>query len=59
MRSQYDNLGTNYTKELEAKVANGMDAAKLAIKQLLKTKMLMHKLKHKELLRKCQWKKLG
>ena len=32
MRSQYDNLGNNYTKELEAKVANGMDAAKLAYK---------------------------
>ena len=35
MRSQYDNLGTNYTKELEAKVANGMDAAKLAYKSAI------------------------
>jgi hypothetical protein len=33
MRSQYDNLGDNYTKELEAKVATGMDAAKLAYRQ--------------------------
>ena len=33
MRGQYDQLGDNYTKELEAKVATGMDAAKLAYKQ--------------------------
>ena len=35
MRGQYDTLGTNYTKELEAKVLNGMDAAKLAYKQAI------------------------
>ena len=33
MRGQYDQLGDNYTKELEAKVATGMDAAKLAYRQ--------------------------
>ena len=32
IRNQYEHLGTNYTKELEAKVNNGMDAAKLAYK---------------------------
>ena len=37
MRSQYDNLGDNYTKELEAKVATGMDAAKLAYRQAVET----------------------
>jgi len=37
MRSQYDNLGDNYTKELEAKVATGMDAAKLAYKQAVES----------------------
>ena len=32
MRGQYDKLGGQYTNELEAKVATGMDAAKLAYK---------------------------
>jgi hypothetical protein len=35
IRNQYENLGTNYTKELEAKVNNGMDAAKLAYKSAI------------------------
>ena len=33
MRGQYDQLGGQYTDELEAKVATGMDAAKLAYRQ--------------------------
>ena len=33
MRGQYDQLGGHYTNELEAKVATGMDAAKLAYRQ--------------------------
>ena len=33
MRGQYDQLGGQYTNELEAKVATGMDAAKLAYRQ--------------------------
>jgi len=37
MRGQYDTLGSNFTKELEAKVANGMDAAKLAYKQAVES----------------------
>jgi len=37
MRGQYDKLGTTYTQELEAKVNNGMDAAKLAYKQAVET----------------------
>jgi len=37
MRGQYDTLGTNFTKELEAKVTNGMDAAKLAYKQAVES----------------------
>ena len=37
MRGQYDQLGTNYTKELEAKVATGMDAAKLAYRQAVES----------------------
>ena len=37
IRGQYDKLGTTYTQELEAKVNNGMDAAKLAYKQAVET----------------------
>ena len=37
MRGQYDQLGDNYTKELEAKVATGMDAAKLAYRQAVES----------------------
>ena len=37
MRGQYDALGSNFTKELEAKVSNGMDAAKLAYKQAVES----------------------
>jgi len=33
VRGQYDRLGTDYTKELEEKVVQGMDAAKLSYKQ--------------------------
>ena len=35
MRGQYDTLGDSYTKELEAKVNTGMDAAKIAYKQAI------------------------
>jgi len=35
MRNQHDELGANYTKELEQKVATGMAAAKLAYKQAI------------------------
>ena len=37
IRGQYDKLGNTYTQELEAKVTNGMDAAKLAYKQAVET----------------------
>ena len=37
IRGQYDKLGNTYTQELEAKVNNGMDAAKLAYKQAVET----------------------
>ena len=37
MRSQYDNLGGQYTNELEAKVETGMHAAKLAYKQAVES----------------------
>ena len=35
MKGQYDTLGDSYTKELEAKVNTGMDAAKIAYKQAI------------------------
>ena len=37
VRGQYDALGNNYTKELEAKVQTGMDAAQLAYKQAVES----------------------
>ena len=37
VRGQYDSLGNSYTKELEAKVQTGMDAAKLAYKQAVES----------------------
>ena len=37
VKGQYDSLGNSYTKELEAKVQTGMDAAKLAYKQAIET----------------------
>ncbi len=37
VRGQYDTLGNNYTKELEAKVQTGMDAAQLAYKQAVES----------------------
>jgi len=35
MKGRYDTLGNSYTKELEAKVTTGMDAAKLAYRQAI------------------------
>ena len=35
MKGRYDTLGNSYTKELEAKVNTGMDAAKLAYRQAI------------------------
>ena len=35
MKGKYDTLGNSYTKELEAKVNTGMDAAKLAYRQAI------------------------
>ena len=35
MKGRYDTLGDSYTKELEAKVTTGMDAAKIAYKQAI------------------------
>ena len=35
MRGKYDGLSDSYTKELEAKVNTGMDAAKIAYKQAI------------------------
>ena len=35
MKGKYDTLGDSYTKELEAKVNTGMDAAKLAYRQAI------------------------
>ena len=35
MKGKYDTLGNSYTKELEAKVTTGMDAAKLAYRQAI------------------------
>ena len=37
VRGQYDAVGNNYTKELEAKVQTGMDAAQLAYKQAVES----------------------
>ena len=37
MKGKYDTLGDSYTKELEAKVNTGMDAAKIAYKQAIES----------------------
>ena len=37
MKGRYDTLGNSYTKELEAKVNTGMDAAKIAYKQAIES----------------------
>ena len=38
VKGQFDQLGGHYTKELEAKVTNGMDAAKLAYRGAVESK---------------------